>query len=255
MTNSLSGEAAGPELNPAPRRAIIIGASSGIGEALARDLAASGYELGLVSRRFQPLQTLADSVSTHCQVKVIDITDHRSANSLLSQLINELGDTELFIICAGTGHLNPQLDWQPELNTIETNVLGFAAMANIATRYLEQRGSGQLVGISSISAIRGDGRAPAYGASKAFVSSYLSALRHRFAKAGLPIDVIDIQPGFVDTPMAQGEGLFWVAPVQHASAQILKAIQKRRQHAYVTRRWRLIAWALKLLPNWLYHRL
>lgn len=184
----------------------------------------------------------------------MDVSNTESAIRELEGLIADLGDVELFVISAGTGHLNPELAWEKERVTLATNVMGFAAMANVAAAHLTARGAGQLVGISSIAAIRPHRSAPAYGASKAFVSSYLAALRHRFVQAQLPITVLEVQPGFVDTAMAQGDGLFWVAPTTKASSQIMKAIDRKRSHVYITRRWRLIAWVLKLLPDALYHR-
>ena len=239
----------------AARNAIIIGASSGIGEALAKDLAQRGYCIGLVARRVEQLHKLASTLPTRCVIRAIDVSDTEMAIRELEGMIAELGDVELFIISAGTGHLNPELVWEKEQETLATNVMGFAAMANVAIAHLTARGAGQLVGISSIAAIRGNGAAPAYGASKAFVSSYLAALRHRFAKARLPITVLEVQPGFVDTAMAKGEGLFWVAPVAKASSQILTAIDQKRSHVYVTRRWRFIAWVLRLLPETIYNRI
>ena len=147
------------------------------------------------------------------------------------------------------------LEWAKEKETIDVNVSGFAAMANVSFEYFRGRGGGQLAGISSIAAIRGGGEAPAYNASKAFVSNYLEGLRQKACKMKLSLTVTDIQPGFVDTPMARGEGLFWVAPPKKAAKQIFDAIKNKRNHAYVTKRWRLIAWLLKLLPDRLYSRL
>ena len=239
----------------AARNAIIIGASSGIGEALAKDLAQRGYNLGLAARRAEMLHQLSSTLPTRCAVRAIDVSDTETAIRELEGLIADLGDVELFVISAGTGHLNPELAWEKERETLATNVMGFAAMANVAVAHLTTRGAGQLVGISSIAAIRPHGSAPAYGASKAFVSSYLAALRHRFAQARLPITVLEVQPGFVDTAMAQGDGLFWVAPREKASSQIMKAIDQKRPHIYITRRWRLIAWVLRLLPDSIYNRI
>lgn len=150
---------------------------------------------------------------------------------------------------------NPALDWDPEADTIAVNVTGFAALATLALDHFVQRGRGHLVGISSIAAIRGHGEAPAYGASKAFVSSYLRALRHKCAKQRLPVSVTEIQPGFVATAMAKGDGLFWVAPVDVAAHQIVTAIESRKTHAYVTKRWRVIAGVMRILPEWIYNRL
>ena len=106
------------------------------------------------------------------------MTEPDAAIDQLRSLISELGSIDLFVISSGTGHENPHLEWELERDTIETNALGFAAIANVAAEHLASRGFGTLVGISSIAAIRGNGGAPAYGASKAFVSHYLAALRH-----------------------------------------------------------------------------
>jgi short-subunit dehydrogenase len=175
--------------------------------------------------------------------------------SLLRELIDEMGDVELIAVCAGTGFVNPELTWEHERDTVAVNVLGFCAVVNVAMSHFMTRQSGHLVGISSVAALRGDGTAPAYSASKAFVSNYLEGIRQMASKRRLPIFVTDVQPGFVDTAMAKGDGLFWVATARKAAAQILDAIGHRRRHAYVTRRWRLVAWFLKVAPDWLYLRL
>jgi short-subunit dehydrogenase len=122
-------------------------------------------------------------------------------------------------------------------------------------RYFIKQKSGHLVGISSIASIRGNEVAPAYAASKAFVSTYLEGMMRKTAKAHLPIAITDIQPGFVDTPMAKADKLFWVASPEKAARQIFSAILKKKEKAYITKRWVLVAWVLKLLPRYLYKRI
>jgi len=236
------------------KRAIVIGASSGIGRALAQVLSENGYSVGLAARRENLLHELTGELPTPSFVKAIDVTKTPEALQLVRELISEMGDVELFVLSAGVGFVNPKLDWAKERDTIDVNVSGFAATANVIADYLQSRGSGQIVSISSIAALRGNRAAPAYNASKAFMSNYMEALRNRFHKRGLPIVVTDVQPGFVDTAMAKGEGVFWAAPADKAARQIFSAIQKRKEHLYVTRRWRLIAWMMKAAPDWLYHR-
>ena len=237
------------------RNAIIIGASSGIGAALARGLAKQGYSLGLAARRTDLLDELSKSLNVFTVIRRVNICDTDDAIHQFREIASELGDIDVIIISSGTGHENPELVWELEHETIQVNVTGFAAIANVAAELLKRQNHGALVGISSIAAIRGNGSAPAYGASKAFVSHYLSALRHKFAKLGAPILVVDAQPGFVDTAMAKGDGLFWVAPVDKAASQILTAIDRRRSHVFVTRRWRFVALLLRFLPNWIYNRM
>jgi short-subunit dehydrogenase len=234
--------------------AIIIGASSGIGAALARRLSAHGYTLGLVARRDDLLAQLQAELHQPCFAKRIDVAKPQEAIASLQELIEQMGDVELFVLSAGVGFANGELLWVPELRTIEVNVVGFTAMLNVAFAALRARGSGHIVGISSIAALRGGRHAPAYNASKAFVSNYLQGIRHYCRNQRLPITVTDIQPGFVDTAMAKGPGLFWVAPADKAAQQIHRAIVSRRAHAYVTQRWRLIAWLLTCMPRALYER-
>jgi len=240
-------------INKASRKAIIIGATSGIGRELARILSHDGYTIGITGRRRPLLEDLKLELGDNVFIQALDVTDPAVSNDL-ANLIHLMAGVDLVIISAGTGFVDPLLPWQKERETIETNVLGFAAVANIAWHHFTKTGAGHLVGISSIAAIRG-GDAPAYNASKAFVSTYLQGLRCVAIKSGLAITVTDIQPGFVDTAMAQGEGLFWVSSPAKAAAQIYAAIQKRKKHAFVTKRWRLVGWALKLMPDALYHKL
>lgn len=237
------------------KSAVIIGASSGIGRSLAVALSLDGYRLGLVARRTDLLVQLREELAGPCVIKTIDVSQPELAMPLMRELIEELHDVELFIISAGTGSNNATLAWEPERETIVVNVLGFASMVNVAVAHLEARGAGHLVGISSLAALRGIGAAPAYAASKAFVSNYLQGVRYRFWKLKLPIVVTDVQPGFVDTAMAKADTLFWVASPQKAARQILAAIRRRKAHVYVTKRWRLIAWLMRLVPDALYGRL
>jgi short-subunit dehydrogenase len=250
-----------PAAAPSAKRAIVIGASSGIGRALALRLAREGYAVGLTARRLPLLLELQAEIgpsgpgSAGCPVKQMDVADTARAMTLLEELIEELGGVDLVVVNAGTGHINPELAWEPEAETLGVNVLGFTAMANVAYRYFVRRGTGHLVGISSIAALRGSGVAPAYNASKAYVSTYLDGLRHKLARLRLPVAVTDIQPGFVRTAMAQGPHVFWAASPGKAAEQIWQAIRRRRKRAIITRRWRLIAWLMRLLPDGVYHRL
>lgn len=236
------------------KSAIIIGASSGIGRELAITLSLEGYRVGISARRTDLLARLQTELTGPCVIKTIDVSQPELAMQLLQELIDELRDVELFVVSAGTGFINTALEWEPERETIAVNVLGFTSMVNVAVAHLEGRGSGHLVGISSLGALRGNRVAPAYNASKAFVSNYLEGIRYRFKKLKLPIVVTDVQPGFVDTRMAQGNR-FWVSSPEKAARQIAAAIRGRKQRVYITRRWRLVAWLMRLLPDAVYSRL
>ncbi len=237
------------------KKAIVIGSTSGIGRELAVILSAQGYVVGLAGRRDRLLDEVRGSLTGESHTKRIDVGRPSEAMPLLEELIAKMGGVDLIVISAGTGHINPELQWSHELETIDVNVLGFAAMANVAFRHFRERGSGHLVGITSIAALRGGKDAPAYNATKAFASNYLEGLRQKATGLGLPIAVTDVQPGFVDTAMAQSDVLFWVASPEKAARQIYSAIKKRKDHAYITKRWRLFAWVLKIVPGFIYRRM
>jgi len=236
------------------KKAIIIGATSGIGRELARVLAEEGYQVGVTGRRQALLEALAGEFPGRIASRPFDISAADSGEELQS-LIDQMEGVDLVVINAGTGKIDPDIPWENEESTIRTNVLGFARMANVAFQHFRLRGAGHLAGVSSIAGIRGGGGAPAYSASKAFVCNYLQGLRYISEKGGHGITVTDIQPGFVDTAMAQGDHVFWSAPPRKAALQICRALEKKRNHVYITRRWRLIAWILKFLPEWVLSRL
>src|SRR6185295_9173800 len=235
-------------------KAIIIGAYSGIGRALAQVFAEQGYEVGLVARRFELLKELQQQLPTKSFIKQIDITHTSAAIAQLQSLIQEMTDVDVCVINSGIWLNNPECDWDKDRKTIEVNVVGFSAMANVALNYFLTKGHGHLVGISSVSACRGENYTPAYSASKAFVSNYLEGIRHRMAQENKKIFITDIQPGWVDTNMAKGQETFWMASARNAAVEIYSAIHKKRPHAYITSRWRLYAWLLKISPKWFYDR-
>ncbi|MEA1958309.1 MAG: SDR family NAD(P)-dependent oxidoreductase, partial [Chloroflexota bacterium] len=215
-------------------------------------LVSHDYVVGVTGRRTELLTELQAELPNKSYARTMDVADTSNAIETFNGLIAEMGSIDLVVISADTGHGTPDLQWPNEKDTIDTNVTGFVAIATAAFNYFVGQGSGHLVGISSLAAIRGSRYAPAYNASKAFVCNYLEGLRHMAMNTKLPIYVTDIQPGFVGTRMAQGDHLFWVASPEKAAQQIYRAIERKKPHAYVTRRWRLIAWVLKILPNWLY---
>jgi short-subunit dehydrogenase len=236
-------------------KAIIIGATSGIGKDLSEVLLREGYTVGRAGRRIHLLNELKEKYSNRVFLKLIDVSQTAQAMDALDRLILEMEGVDVVVISAGVGFINEDLQWSPERETIDVNVTGFAAVTNVAMHYFLSKGSGHLVGISSLAALRGSSVAPAYSASKAFVSNYLEGMRKKVAQSGLSITVTEIQPGYVDTAMAKGDGKFWVASPREAAKQIYDAIRRKKKHAYVTKRWRLIAWLLKIMPDFLHNKM
>lgn len=236
------------------KQGIIIGASSGIGWELAVQLAAKGYQLGLVARRLEKLEQLSNSLPGDHFVAQADISKTEQAQQGLKDLIEKMSNVELIVLNSGVGQQEKKLDWEVEREMIDVNIRGFAALTVVSMNYFRERGNGHLVGISSVAAHMSGGLAPTYAATKAFVSSYLNGMRSRAEYSKLPITVTTVEPGFVDTPMVQGTPI-WTATVEKAVSQLVPAIINRKGHIYITKRWRYVAWLLNLMPKWLMRRL
>jgi short-subunit dehydrogenase len=237
------------------KKAIIIGATSGIGKVLSERFAANNYKVGITGRRDELLIELKDENPDAYLTKVLDVTDTTTSIQQLEELTNELGGLDLLVISSGIGEINEALDFEIEKQTIDTNIIGFTSIADWTFNYFEKQQSGHLVVISSIGGIRGSRQAPSYNASKAYQINYTEGLRQKAAKLKTPIFITDIRPGLVDTKMAKGEGLFWVMPLEKSVNQMYNAIIRKKKVVYVTKRWRLIAMILKLIPRPIYDRM
>jgi len=237
------------------KKAVIIGASSGIGRELAGVMADRGYTLGLAARRMELLTELQEELAGSVFLKRIDVSRPVVAMELLRDLIDDMGGTDTVIISAGICFHNCELDADKEIETVTVNSVGFAAMADVAFNYFCDKGTGHIAGISSFRAVRGGWSSPAYNASKAFVSNYLEGLRIKAAKIGRKIAVTEIRPGLVHTPMTKRKEGFLVAPVRIAAMQICNSIENKHKLAYVTRRYRLIAAVLSFMPYCIYRRI
>ncbi len=232
------------------KQAIIIGASSGIGWELGVQLAANGYQLGLMARREQCLEKLAASLPGTHFIQTSDVSKAEQAQDELSALIERMGDVELIIINSGVGSKEKHLDWVVEREMIDVNIRGFAAMSIVAMNHFVRRGGGHLAGVSSAAAHFSGGLTLTYNASKAFASNYLNGMRSRAARSKLPITVTTIEPGFVETPMVEGRPM-WMATVEKAVTQMVAGLIKKKSHIYITRRWVLVVRLLNITPNWL----
>lgn len=237
------------------KNVLIIGATSGIGRRLAMEYAGQGCRVAILGRREEKLKEIALTAPDTFIPCMCDITDTAHAPLRLDEVYATLHPLDLVLIAAGTGELNPELQYRLEEPTIATNVAGWSCVADWCMNTFERQGYGHLAVITSVGGLRGSRTAPAYNASKAYQMNYIEGLRARTAHQKAKIRITDIRPGLVDTAMAKGEGLFWVIPVEKAGRRIYQAIEKGRKVAYITRRWRLVALVLQLLPSCLYHKM
>ena len=237
-------------------KAVIIGATSGIGRSLAHVLADNGYIIGVTGRRTELLKSLKEEISGTVFIKTMDVIRAEEARLLLQELYNEMNGFDLVILNAGVGSRNREYQWEPEAYTINVNVVGFTALANLSYQLFLKQGHGHIVGISSVAAHFSDGNATSYSATKTFMSNYLKGLDYKSNWNRDNINITCIEPGFIDTPMTEGQrGMFWVISADKAARLIYRAIQHKKYHAYIPGRWRLISWLLGLLPDAVFRKI
>lgn len=217
------------------KRAIVIGASSGIGQEVAKLLISQGWTVGVAARRIERMQGIGAVA-----VERIDVTTDE-ATTALERLINKTGGMDLFFYASGIGKQNRELSEDIELATLETNGVGFTRMIGAAYRYFACHGGGHIAAITSIAGTKGLGPAPSYSATKALQNVYLQALEQQANSRGLNIRFTDIRPGFVDTALLSGDFRYpLMLRPEKVAEEIVLAI-KQRQHI------RIIDWKYRLL--------
>lgn len=214
---------------------------------VAKLLLAEGYSLGVAARREDRLQALKQLAPDRVVTATIDVTAKDAAERLRS-LINELGGMDLFFYASGIGKQNRELTPEIELNTVNTNGMGFTRMIGEAYRYFAEKGEGHIAAITSIAGTKGLGPAPSYSATKAMQNTYLQALEQQANARGLKIRFTDIRPGFVDTDLLKGDFHYpMMLKPEKVARQIVKAIHHKRhikvidwKYAIMTACWRRI---------------
>ncbi len=247
-------------------RALVVGASSGMGQELVRQLAGSGWAVCAVARRTDKLNALAEQVSASSPlspkfpvgpVTVVtnDVTQTDATDAAFQVAVESLGGLDLMIFAAGTMPTvgREEYNTAKDLRILDTNLLGAVAWCNATARLFASQRSGTLVGISSIAGARGRKGNPVYGASKAGLDHYLEALRNRLSEVG--VHVCTIKPGFVQTPMTAHLNLDGAISASEAARQILKAAESRANTRYVPWRWALVATVVKSIPSFIFKRL
>ena len=230
------------------KNAVVFGATSGIGLELSRLLVKEGYKVLMTGRRMDRLESVQAQHSDHIVVRQHDITQHEESSRLFNELPEIFEKVDLIVHNAGVAEPNFDLEWEKDLPTLETNVMGATRIYQLSYNYFKKQGFGHLVSITSMASLTGNRHVPAYHASKAFQASYMESLwmkSKRTKKA--KIHVTNILPGYVDTDIIIGD-TFWMAPLDKAVNQIYAAIKKKKRKAYITKRWRLVALMMKIVP-------
>lgn len=251
-----------------------MGATSGIGQEVARLLAANGYEVGIAGRREERLVQMAQATPSIVAYRQIDVTKE-NAPMELHKLIEELGGMDLYFHSSGIGWENVALDTDKELKTVETNGVGFVRMVSAAYNWFaeqrtdeakiraegaEQRASGKerkarIACITSIARTRGLGAAPAYSATKRMQAHYLECLSQQARMRHLNIGITDIRPGFVATDLIAGSHFPLQLKAEDVARTIVRAIERGSEVVTIDWRYRLLVAAWQLIPRWLWVRL
>ncbi len=249
-------------LNPR-RRGIIIGASDGIGAALAQRLAHEEYTLALLARRKDKLEAVCDEINRttgeyRARAYVHDVVEYEKVPELLRRIVADLGGLDLVVFVAGVNYPPGGIDkynFENDRTMIEVNLIGAMAWLSRVAEMFQSARSGQIVGVGSVAGDRGRVGNPGYNTSKAGLATYLEALRNRLTRRG--VNVLTIKPGFVETAMikaAQGPTPFMITTAK-AVDDIWKAIKKRRQVIYTPSIWRWIMLAIQHTPSFIFRRL
>jgi short-subunit dehydrogenase len=243
------------------KRAVVVGASSGIGAALVRQLAHEGYRVAAVARRQDVLDALCAGVNEQvgadrCQAFVHDVVDTESVSARFDEICTALDGLDLIVYSAG---VMPRIEvdtWDAAIDRqiVEVNVIGAMNWLNQAAARFQIQGSGTIVGIGSVAGDRGRIGQPAYSASKAALHTYMEALRNRLSRHG--VSVVTIKPGPVHTPMTKGlDKLPMAISANGAATGIVRAIANSSSTAYVPKRWMPIMTIIRSIPSVIFRRL
>jgi len=232
------------------KRAIVVGASSGIGLEVAKLLMAQGWKVGVAARRIEQMKDLGAAA-----VERIDVTTD-DATEGLQRLISKLGGMDLYFHASGIGKQNRELTADIELATLQTNGVGFTRMIGEAYRYFVKQGSGHIAAITSIAGTKGLGPAPSYSATKAMQNVYLQALEQQARSRGLDIVFTDVRPGFVDTALLAGDFHYpMMLRPEKVAQEIVCAINHRQHIRVIDWRYRILTAVWRRIPRWIWRRI
>ena len=243
------------------KRAILVGASSGIGAALAHRLADEGFQVALLARRAEMLENLTNEInSKHGETRAIyythDVIDYESVPELLKKIMSDLGGLDTFIYNAGVSFMVglKKYDFEKDRQTFDVNITGALAWFNPVAEIFQSLKSGQIVGVSSVAGERGRVGNSSYNASKAALTCYLEALRNRLTRHG--VNVLTVKPGPVKTDMIKdAKGVLFPISAEQAAGDIFNAMRKRKQEVYTSARWRWIMLIVRNIPSFIFRKM
>ncbi len=237
------------------RKAIVMGATSGIGMEVAKLLAERGWQVGIAGRRVDRLEAVKQSHEGIVCCQQIDVTSP-DAPDRLRALIDQLGGMGLYFHSSGIGWQNNSLDMEKEMKTVETNGLGFVRMVDAAFNWFAERNAeGRIACITSIAGTKGLGAAPAYSSTKRFQSHYLECLTQQARMRHLHISITDIRPGFVKTDLIAGSNYPLQLDAKDVARSIVRAVEKGKSVKVIDWRYAILVFFWSLIPRWIWTRM
>ncbi|MDR2775186.1 MAG: SDR family NAD(P)-dependent oxidoreductase [Tannerella sp.] len=238
------------------KKAIIVGATSGIGREVALCMLKRGWLLGVAGRREDALEELRRSYPENVIAYPIDVMKEDAAERLMC-LIGQRGGMDLFFLASGTGRRNLSLEEEIEVRTAETNVTGFIRMVVAAYRYFESAGGGHIAVISSVAGTKGLGAAAAYSATKRFQNTYIDALAQLSRRKNALVGFTDIRPGFVDTALLNSEEYKYpmLMRADKVAGIIMRALDKKKRVVIIDWRYRALVFFWKFIPQRFWERM
>ena len=216
-----------------------MGASSGLGYCIAEMLLEKGWQLGIAARREELLMPLKEKFPEQVVTACIDVNAEDAGRQLLL-LTEKLGGIRLYFHVSGIGKQNLPLQQDIEMNTVETNALGFTRCITTMFNHMADNGGGHIAAISSIAGTKGLGAAPSYSATKAFQNCYLEALEQQSSMRRLNIRITDIRPGFIATPLLGEKPTYpMLMKTENAAREIVSAVLKEKHVRVLDWRYRI----------------
>ena len=242
------------------KKILILGATSAIAESCAKIWARKGASLFLVGRNEEKLNKINSDLKLSGSKEIFSylmnlntIEEHKK---MLDEAQNKLGDLNIILIAYGNlpNQENCEEDVSSTLDEIKTNAISTIALLTEISKILSKKKSGTIAVITSVAGDRGRASNYVYGSAKAMVSTFLSGLRQRLDKSN--ISVVDIKPGFIDTPMTKNykKNFLWSSP-EKISPKIVKAIDNGESEIYVPSFWKIIMLVIKYIPGFIYKKI
>lgn len=234
--------------------AIVVGASSGLGEAMVRKLAAGGTRVAAVARRQGELDRIAADSNGKVTGYAHDVREYDATPALFDRIVKDLGGCDLIVYSAGVMPTiqESEYDFTKDREMIEVNLLAGMCWLDLASAYMEAQRKGTICGISSVAGDRGRRANPAYHTSKAGMTTYLEALRNRLSRYG--VHVVTVKPGPIDTPMTKGLKLPLMIGVDQAADGALALMRSGASVGYVPAIWGPIMWIIQNVPSAIFRR-